>query len=360
MLNIRGCCKTSVLQQQPLKNARFVRLCLRNCKSRAKVTDFCNRLIRVKKLILLFFAVSYFCVNVFADEDAGIHIIPAASYNYLNFDDHKVHIPGIGFGVTAGDYGKGFTSIHNSFLGMGMYQPVIFSGGQRNEGYHNEVYHQIDVLLDGRIERHQFLGIFRSASDKPVSGGLHTFQAGAGWGYEIIRSSRVSFIAGLVAAAGDFGLPSPVLPLPLLRFGLDTTWVNAHFDFLTGPNLSMTIAPEKRLRFTADLRMAYYRGIEDLLGECILWYRFFEKDSAAGDFAGLGIGIKNDGLGFDLSADKDHKYELQYSAVFGVFDISVLKIEAGYIFDSRTFMNEQNAGSPGKGFYFALQGMYQF
>jgi hypothetical protein len=311
--------------------------------------------IYIKKIALLFFAVSSFGVHVFADEEPGIHGIPLASYNYINFDAQAVHIPGIGFGVTAGDYGKGFTAVHSSFFGMGLYQPVIFSGGKKDG-----VYHQIDVLLDGRIERHQLLGIFRSASDKPVLGGLHTFQAGAGWGYEIIRNSRISFIAGIVAAAGDFGLPSPVLPLPLLRFGLDTTWLNARFDFLTGPNLSMTIAPEKRLRFTADLRMDYYRGIEDLLGDCILWYRFFDKDSAAGDFAGLGIGIKNDSLGFDLSASKDSKYEMRYSAVFGVFDISVIKIEAGYIFDSRTFMDEQNSGSPGKGFYFALQGMYQF
>jgi hypothetical protein len=122
----------------------------------------------------------------------------------------------------------------------------------------------------------------------------------------------------------------------------------------------MTIAPKKRLRFTADLRMDYYRGIEDILGNCILWYRFFDKDSATGDFAGLGMGIKNDSLGFDLSSAKDKKYELQHSAIFGVFDISVLKIEAGYIFDSRTFIDEQKSVSPGKGFYIALQGMYQF
>jgi hypothetical protein len=311
--------------------------------------------VRVKKTALLFFVVSVFGAHIFADEDPGVHIIPMASYKHFDLEDQTAQIPGIGFGVTAGDYGKGFTAIHNSFFGMGMYQPIIFSGGQKNE-----VYHQIDVLLDRRIERHQLLGIFRSASDKPVSGGLHTFQTGAGWGYEIIRNSRISFIAGLMAAAGDFGFPSPVVPLPLLRFGLDTTWINLHFDFLTGPNLSMTIAPEKRLRFTADFGMAYYRGIEDLLSNCVLWYRFFDKDSAAGDFAGLGIGIKNDGFGFDLSASKDSKYEMQHSAVFGVFDISVLKMEAGYVFDSRTIVDKEKCGSPGKGFYFALQGIYQF
>jgi hypothetical protein len=312
----------------------------------------------MKGIALLLLAVSFFTTPIASqenEENSKLHFIPMASYNYIDVDKQTAHIPGIGFGVTSGDYGKGFTDIYNSFFGAGLYQPVFFSGGQKNE-----VYHQIDILFDGRIERHQILGIFRSASDKPVSGGLHTFQAGAGWGYEIIRNSSVSCILGLVAAAGDFGFQSPVIPLPLFRFGLDTTWIDLHFDFLTGPNLSMTVAPEERLRFTADIRMDNYRGIEDILGDCILWYRFFDKYSAPGDFAGIGVGIKNDSLGFDLSTAEDKKYEMQYSAIFGVFDFTVLKIESGYIFDSRAIVDEQKTSSPGKGFYIAIQAMYQF
>jgi hypothetical protein len=40
----RGCCKTSVLQQQPLKNVFSQGFSLRKYKACAKVTDFCNRL----------------------------------------------------------------------------------------------------------------------------------------------------------------------------------------------------------------------------------------------------------------------------------------------------------------------------
>jgi hypothetical protein len=309
----------------------------------------------MKKIALLLFVVSFFAAPLASqesEENPNLHIVPMASYTYISVDKLEAHIPGSGFGVMSGDYGKGFTDIYGSFFGVGLYQPAFFSGGEKNE-----VYHQIDILLDGRVERHQLLGIFRSASDKPVSGGLHTFQAAAGWGYEIIRNSSVSFILGLAAAAGDFGFQSPVIPLPLIRLGLDTTWIDLHFDFLTGPNLSMTIAPEERLRFTADIRMDNYRGVEDILGECILWYRFFDKDNAIGDFAGAGIGIKNDSLDFDLSMARDKKYEIQYSAVFGVFDLTVLKIESGYIFGSRVIVDEQKAGSPGKGFFIAIQGM---
>jgi hypothetical protein len=48
--------------------------------------------IRGKKTALMFFAVASFSVNVFANKDTGIHIIPMASYNYINFDDQAVHI----------------------------------------------------------------------------------------------------------------------------------------------------------------------------------------------------------------------------------------------------------------------------
>jgi predicted nucleic acid-binding protein len=40
----RGCCKTSVLQQQPLKNAVLQPMGRKTARACAKVTDFCNRL----------------------------------------------------------------------------------------------------------------------------------------------------------------------------------------------------------------------------------------------------------------------------------------------------------------------------
>jgi hypothetical protein len=310
-------------------------------------------------LILLFNTFAVFAQET--EENNRLHFIPMASYNYIGLENQSAHIPGIGFGLMKGDYGKDFTEIHRSLFGVALYQPVFFS----NAGT-NETYHQIDVLLDGRIERHEIFGIFRSASDKPVAGGLQTFQTGVGYGYEIIRNSSVSLILGAGIAVGDFGLSLPdgslfpILPLPVIRFGLNSKWVDLTFDFLTGPNMAFTIAPEKRIRFTADMRMDYYRSIEDVICEYLLWYRFFDNNSRLGDFMGVGIGFKNDSLDFDLSTGRNKQSELQHSAIIGVIDFTVLRLEGGYIFDSRSLIDGEKLNSQGKGFYIAIQGLYRF
>jgi hypothetical protein len=125
-------------------------------------------------------------------------------------------------------------------------------------------------VLDGRIERHEVLALFQSDSDKPAAGGLHTFQAGAGWGYEVIRNARVSLIVGAALAAGDFGFrlpngePLPVTPLPVFRLHCKTEWLNGTFAFLTGPELSFVIAPKKSIRFSAELEVDGFQSIYDV------------------------------------------------------------------------------------------------
>jgi hypothetical protein len=44
----RGCCKTSVLQQQPLRNAVLQPVGRKTARACAKVTDFCNRLNNIR------------------------------------------------------------------------------------------------------------------------------------------------------------------------------------------------------------------------------------------------------------------------------------------------------------------------
>jgi hypothetical protein len=178
----------------------------------------------------------------------------------------------------------------------------------------------------------------------------------------VIRTQSVSLILGGAVAVGDFGLtlPSgelwPVIPVPLVRFGIDTQWFVSSFDFLTGPNFSFTIAPKEKIHFTGDMRMDYYRSINDLICEYILWYRLFGNEHKLGDFAGIGLGFKNDSVDFFLSESKK-TFELQQSSVFAIFDLSILKIEGGWIFASRYLMNGEKTGSPGKGFYVSIQGI---
>ncbi|MDR1932147.1 MAG: hypothetical protein LBQ57_04890, partial [Spirochaetales bacterium] len=98
----------------------------------------------------------------------------------------------------------------------------------------------------------------------------------------------------------------------------------------------------------------------DLLFDCALWYRFFDKDSEHGDFAGLGLGIKNSGLCFDFG-EKDKSYELQYYSLYGTLDLSLLQISGGYCFRGREIFDSSSSGSIeksrtlGGGFFVSVQ-----
>jgi hypothetical protein len=68
--------------------------------------------------------------------------------------------------------------------------------------------------------------------------------------------------------------------------------------------------------------------------DTILWYRFFDKNFAYGDFAVAGLGIKNSGIDFTLS-EKEKFYDMNCYSIFGILDASLLTINGGYIFYSR-------------------------
>jgi hypothetical protein len=311
---------------------------------------------------------SGFCFAEEAGKDRDIFFLPLASYDYVNVENQSLHIPGIGFAVMKGVEDIPFDEVHQQFLLTAMYRPFFLG-----EASHSlpGVYHGIDFLFDGRWERHQFLLISKASSDKPFAGGLQTVQAGLGWGYEILRYSNFSFILGAAIGVSDFGIdlpngdPLPVFPLPLVRLKLKTEWLAVSFDFLTGPNLDFTIMPERKIRFTANMRMDNYRNTNDLIGEAVMWYRPFAAEhsdgtsSSLGDFAGIGLGVKNESFAFDLSGGRDKTFEQQYTAVFGIADISVLQISGGYIFDSRELYNG-NMNNTGKGFFVSAQGMWRF
>ena len=67
-------------------------------------------------------------------------------------------------------------------------------------------------------------------------------------------------------------------------------WLDAKFEFLTSPNLSLTLAPKNRVRFTGDFRMDQMRDSRDPIFEVALAYRFYSDQDEMGDFAGFSIG----------------------------------------------------------------------
>ena len=132
----------------------------------------------------------------------------------------------------------------------------------------------------------------------------------------------------------------PVTPLPIVRFNFTSEWFDGAFEFVTGAELSFTIAPEKRIRFSTELEIDGFESINDATGEGVLWRRFFPEGSGAAplslrDFLGIGLGIKNDSFGFDLAGPNKDTFESQHSSVFATVDATALEIRGGYIFDSR-------------------------
>ena len=287
-------------------------------------------------------------------------------YDFIRLEEQTIHSPAAGAGFLIGEQDLPFTEVERRFLGLALYQPLILTE-TLYPGMPN-MFHQFDAIFDGRIERHQLLVIFTASSNKPVTGGLNTFQAGMGWGYEVIRQPYMSLILGAALGMSDFGLslpsgdPWPLLPLPLIRFGIDTQWFASSFDFLTGPNLSFTVAPKEKVRFTGDMRMDYYRSIGDLICEFTLWYRFFDAGHKLGDFAGIGAGFKNDSIDSNLSRDaaagkQVETFEIRQTSIFAVLDFSLIKMQGGWIFDSAYLLDGKETGGPGKGFFISIQGI---
>jgi hypothetical protein len=161
----------------------------------------------------------------------------------------------------------------------------------------------------------------------------------------------------------DFGIdlpngdPLPVLPMPIVRLKFKTEWFEGSLDFFNEPTLAFTVAPNQRIRLTVDAMSNF----QSVLGESILWYRIFPREHPLGDFAGIGIGVKNGGYGFKMSEARDKTFEFQYTSVFGVLDASFLKISAGYIFDSRELYDHgDTTKNAGTGCFVSIFGTYRF
>jgi hypothetical protein len=287
-------------------------------------------------------------------------IIPIATYEFISVDDQQYHVPGGGMVFMKGDQDPPVEEERNSLMIAAFYKSYLLQEYQ--DGYPN-LYHHITAMAEGKIKRHQLLGIFRSPSDKPVYGGLQTFQAAFGYGYELVRNNSLSLTLGAAIGISEFEIGDditvPVFPFPLIRFGFTSRWINISFDFLTNPALDIVIAPENRIRMNGSFQMVYYRDIQDLSFDCTLWYRFFTKEHAMGDFAGVGIGIKNSGEDFKLS-EKDKTYEMGYYSVFGIIDLSFLEFSGGYIFSSRERYGNNAAQSLGNGYFIRAQLAWQF
>ncbi len=244
------------------------------------------------------------------------------------------------------------------FLGLFIYSAHLY--GEELEFGYPELSHSINALVDAKAGGGRWLGVFKSESDRPVAGGLPTFTVGLAYGFDLVSRPGLSLALGGGLAVGDFGLELPdgrswpLIPLPLVRLSAEAAWIEAKFEFLTGPNLSLVAAPRSPLRLAAEARMDRFDGIRDLLFDASIAYHPFAGRGEEGDFASLSVGASNSELAFDRS---EGSYRLQYYAAYAKLDLSILAASFGYALDARESYEGEGERDPGQGPFFSIQGI---
>lgn len=284
--------------------------------------------------------------------DSGFLVIPLARYELLSLESQTLHSPGTGV-VVAGE----------NLVCVGMYTRHMF--GQDLKLDYPDTYHSIELVADGRSERHRYLAAFQSRADLPGAGGVRTFQAVTVYGYEVVQEPRFSLVLGGGLGINDFGIemargsPWPLLPVPLIRAAWESPLVNADLEFITGPNLTITLAPQSRLHATADARLDQLRDPRDLFFEGALVYRFLTPEHPLGDLASFAVGFKSDTYAFAREQKKE-SIELHYYALFATVDLALLKLSGGYAFDSRLRYRERISEPAGNGWFISVNVLYPF
>jgi hypothetical protein len=300
-----------------------------------------------------------------SEDDKNYNIMPMFKYEFVSVENQQYHAPRAGMVFMKGEQTLPLSAERDSLMITAFYQPYLFkekcSAHAELAGY-SDMYHKIVFATDRRIKRHNIVGAFRSSSDEPIYGGLQTFLATIGYGYELVRIDSLSLTLGASVVVPEFGIGGitvPVFPMPFIKFDFISSWINLSFNCTTSPELDVVIAPESKIRMAGTFSMEGFSGIRDFLFECTLWYRFFNKEHRLGDFAGVGAGIEKKNINFDLG-EKDRMYDMGYYSVFGTIDVSFLEISGGYNFRSWELYDGKTERSPGNGYFISTRLTYQF
>lgn len=303
----------------------------------------------MKRLMIIIIIV--ISISLSADNQK-LNYIPLFAWEQLDFSSQKLNTLSSGMIVQG-----------NDMQIISLYKQHNFK--QNLKYSYPKKYHSIEFLYEKNYANSQFLTVVKSDSDEPFSGGLHTFQIAAVWGFRLFKNNNLNLILGGGMGVSDFGIeisegePLPTIPLPLIRAKYQAKLLTASLDFITGPNFNFVVAPRNKLRINADLRIDNLRDERDLIFDLAAKYRFFSKEHELGDFAGISFGLKNDNRSFDL-AKKDDKYDLHFYSLYGEIDFTLIKISAGHTFKNREMHQEEFKFDLDDGFFFAIQALYQF
>jgi len=299
-------------------------------------------------------------------DNEKIYFVPVLMYEHAAVAERKYHAPGAIAVIAKGNRELPFENDSESFFFGAIYKQYIFSDIEV-PNYSNN-YHDIEMMIEKRYGRHYLVALFESYAQRPIAGGLQSFATGAGYAYDFISRSNFSFIFGFGIGVSDFGIdmpngrPLPVLLIPVTRISGNFSWLKFTFEFINKPMLNFTILPKKKVRFTGYFRMDRYNDAEDIIFDCALWYRFFSEKHIFGDFAGIAVGMKNEGKNFSLP-DEDRYYLFRNYSVYGKLDFSFLQLSCGYIFKaSETFEygNDKTKIDTGKGAWGSVVAAYKF
>ncbi len=270
----------------------------------------------------------------------------------LSLDEQEIQSSGAGFAANGEDWSlTGVVTQHRFNHALALDFP--------------QTYQSVDVMLDVKDGRYQYLGAIKQDVDQASSDRISAYQFGAALGYQTVHEERLSVVLGGGLVMGDLEMGSPVgdswkaMVVPLLRVNYTGEQIESKFEFLTSPNLSFTLFPNERVRLSGDFRMEKMRDERDLLFELSVQYRLFDAESPLGDFAGISLGVKNDQVGeFAVGPQDDGEtLEIHYRSLFATLDLSILKVTIGYAFDGRALYREDNEHDIGDGAFFSLQGV---
>ncbi|MDR3172502.1 MAG: hypothetical protein LBU17_12940 [Treponema sp.] len=307
-------------------------------------------------IVLIYISSACFAQDADAKAKTDLMIIPQLSYEYLNLTEQQFHAPE-----------EGLIFVHNDEEKLLLVQVSAkqYFMGQDNQAGHGGPYHDDTLMFVKKVKPHLFMALLDTGSNEPVYGGLRTFEVGLGYGYELIHNDHHSLTLGGALAVTDTGIEYgdgktwPVMLYPVIQYEFESWFFDLKFEFITDPELSFTLLPKEKIRFSAEFGIDEFEGWRDFLFDCTLWYRFFDEDSVRGDFAGLGLGIKNSSIGFDFG-EKNKSYELQYYTAYGTLDLSFLQMIGGYVFEGMETFDENLRRNAGGGFFVSVQLMYAF
>ena len=269
--------------------------------------------------------------------DEAIQTIPIGNYETFSTGTRTIHSPGAGLLLLKGE---------SMFVGRYGYQTL---DSERAPGDPRR-FHAIEALYDSTRGRHRFLSVFKANSDAPVAGGWHTFQAASVYGYQVVETAQTSITVGGGLAVGDFGIETgdggtwPLLPVPYVQATFTSPLLALSFDFITGPNLNVTVAPENDLRFIADARLDQFRDLQDLIFEIALAYRI------------LSAGIANQGFTLNLAEEKT-TVDVGSYVLFGRVDLTILTVTGGYAVEGWQRRGDDLDTGMGEGLFLSVQAL---